>query len=263
MSPRAACRLESLGFGQVFDYVPGKADWMAAGLAMEGPLAEGPRAGDVMRTDPPTCRPAAPLGDRLHRRNGQRLDPDEPLQRQHGLDHGAAPRAVSDRVVVVLDTLDIAADLQLVPDRLAGLEPILAAEGAAGVGDPGPGVDHLDRLEVVTRGDLEVQRIMGWGHLDRAGAELHLHRSVGDDRDLAIEERQKDRPANSVAIALIIGVHRDRSVAEHGLGAGRSNAGVAGAVGIRIEECPQIAVAVFIFDFIIRQGSLCDGVPVD
>ena len=63
MSPRAACRLESLGFGQVFDYVPGKADWMAAGLAMEGTLAEVLQAGDVMRTDPPTCRPTDPVGD--------------------------------------------------------------------------------------------------------------------------------------------------------------------------------------------------------
>ena len=29
MSPRAACRLELLGFTQVYDYVLGKADWLA------------------------------------------------------------------------------------------------------------------------------------------------------------------------------------------------------------------------------------------
>ena len=38
MSPRAACRLESLGFGEVYDYVAGKLDWMAAGLPTEGPM---------------------------------------------------------------------------------------------------------------------------------------------------------------------------------------------------------------------------------
>ncbi|MDP9404293.1 MAG: rhodanese-like domain-containing protein [Actinomycetota bacterium] len=32
MSPRAAWRLEHLGFAQVYDYVAGKVDWMAAGL---------------------------------------------------------------------------------------------------------------------------------------------------------------------------------------------------------------------------------------
>ena len=36
MSPRAAARLESLGFRQVYDYVAGEADWFASGLPMEG-----------------------------------------------------------------------------------------------------------------------------------------------------------------------------------------------------------------------------------
>src|SRR5262245_54766725 len=36
MSPRAVCRLESLGFDPVYDYVAGKADWRAAGLPTHG-----------------------------------------------------------------------------------------------------------------------------------------------------------------------------------------------------------------------------------
>lgn len=55
MSPRAAWRLESLGFGQVRDYVAGKLDWMAAGLPTEGTNARRPRAGGVARKDTPTC----------------------------------------------------------------------------------------------------------------------------------------------------------------------------------------------------------------
>ncbi len=47
MSPRAAWRLESLGFTKVFDYVAGKADWSASGLPMEGKLANYCRAGSV------------------------------------------------------------------------------------------------------------------------------------------------------------------------------------------------------------------------
>ena len=49
MSPRAAWRLESFGFEQVYDYVAGKADWGAAGLPLEGML--GPRASDHVRRD--------------------------------------------------------------------------------------------------------------------------------------------------------------------------------------------------------------------
>jgi CBS domain-containing protein len=55
MSPRAAWRLESLGFGDVYDYVAGKLDWMAAGLPTEGTNATRPRAGEVARKDVPIC----------------------------------------------------------------------------------------------------------------------------------------------------------------------------------------------------------------
>jgi Mg/Co/Ni transporter MgtE len=63
MSPRAAWRLESLGFGEVYDYVAGKLDWMAAGLPTEGTNATHPRAGDVSRKDVPTARLEDRLGD--------------------------------------------------------------------------------------------------------------------------------------------------------------------------------------------------------
>ncbi len=55
MSPRAACRLETLGFEQVYDYVPGKADWLARALPRQGTKAEEPQAGDVLWTDVVTC----------------------------------------------------------------------------------------------------------------------------------------------------------------------------------------------------------------
>lgn len=57
MSPRAACRLEALGFTRVYDYVTGIADWKAAGLTVEG-LEEGRQGvADATRSDVPTCRP--------------------------------------------------------------------------------------------------------------------------------------------------------------------------------------------------------------
>jgi CBS domain-containing protein len=56
MSPRAAWRLESLGFGRVFDYVGGKLDWLSAGLPVEGASAGAPSLGTVARRDVPTCR---------------------------------------------------------------------------------------------------------------------------------------------------------------------------------------------------------------
>ena len=69
MSPRAAWRLESLGFGEVYDYTVGKLDWMAAGLPTEGTNAKRPRAGDLARKDTPTCKVEERLSevrDRVH-----------------------------------------------------------------------------------------------------------------------------------------------------------------------------------------------------
>ncbi len=63
MSPRAACRLESLGFTHVFDYVAGKADWFASGLPRAGKEAARPRSGDIARRDVPTCRLTDRIGD--------------------------------------------------------------------------------------------------------------------------------------------------------------------------------------------------------
>jgi hypothetical protein len=59
MSPRAACRLDSLGYN-VFDYVAGKADWLAFGLPHQGDAV---LADAALTTDVPTCGFRDRLGD--------------------------------------------------------------------------------------------------------------------------------------------------------------------------------------------------------
>jgi CBS domain-containing protein len=56
MSARAAWRLASLGFRQVYRYRGGKVDWLAYGLPVEGAETGKLRAGDLARLDVPTCR---------------------------------------------------------------------------------------------------------------------------------------------------------------------------------------------------------------
>jgi CBS domain-containing protein len=70
MSPRAAWRLESLGFREVYDYTVGKLDWLAAGLPTEGTNAQKPRAGTLARKDVPTCALDERLGDVRDRAHG-------------------------------------------------------------------------------------------------------------------------------------------------------------------------------------------------
>jgi CBS domain-containing protein len=74
MSPRAAWRLETLGFPRVYDYVGGKLNWLSAGLPTEGRLAAVPRAGDVVRPEVPTCGLDERLGDVRARVEAPRFD---------------------------------------------------------------------------------------------------------------------------------------------------------------------------------------------
>src|SRR2546423_12942530 len=57
MSPRAAWRLEGLGYDPVYDYAAGKVDWMAAGLATIRADPSERRALDAADRASPTCSP--------------------------------------------------------------------------------------------------------------------------------------------------------------------------------------------------------------
>jgi CBS domain-containing protein len=63
MSPRAACRLETLGFPEVYDYVAGKADWLGHGLEVEGAGAGLATAGRLARRDVVTCSLTEAVGE--------------------------------------------------------------------------------------------------------------------------------------------------------------------------------------------------------
>jgi Mg/Co/Ni transporter MgtE len=63
LSPRAACRLETLGFSDVHDYVAGKADWLARGLPIEGEKAGERRALALVVDDVVTCPLDARIAD--------------------------------------------------------------------------------------------------------------------------------------------------------------------------------------------------------
>jgi CBS domain-containing protein len=52
-----------MGFTQVYDYVAGKLDWLAAGGPIEGTSAGRPRAGEIARGDVPTCGLDERLGE--------------------------------------------------------------------------------------------------------------------------------------------------------------------------------------------------------
>lgn len=72
MSPRAAWRLEATGFGPVYDYAAGKADWLAADLPYEG-TAE--LAGRFTRHGVATVAEDTPAAEALRLLDAQGLGP--------------------------------------------------------------------------------------------------------------------------------------------------------------------------------------------
>ena len=67
MSPRAAARLETLGFAKVYDYVAGKADWLAAALPSRGASSGVLRARDAIRGGDIACHFGEKLRDSADR----------------------------------------------------------------------------------------------------------------------------------------------------------------------------------------------------
>ena len=131
--------------------------------------------------------------------------------------------------------------------------------------------------------DLEVVEVVRRRDLDRARALLRVGVAVGDDRDLAPDQRQHDGLADQSLIALIVRVHRDRGVAQHGLGPrggdddviallpfGRLAVVIEGdrkAIGLsvseRIPEVPEAALLLLHLDFEVGERALELRVPVD
>jgi hypothetical protein len=67
MSPRAAWRLEQLGFSAVYEYTAGKVDWLAAGQPTEGPGPTAPRVNSAIDPDVPICQLDAEAGKAVQR----------------------------------------------------------------------------------------------------------------------------------------------------------------------------------------------------
>jgi predicted transcriptional regulator len=72
MSPRAAWRLEEAGFGPVYDYAAGKADWLAADLPFEGTAT---LAGMFTRRNVATAGENTPAGEALRLLDAQGFGP--------------------------------------------------------------------------------------------------------------------------------------------------------------------------------------------
>ncbi len=233
-------------------------------LAADAPVADVLHPLEVDLLPPPRHEPDPPVTHRLEGRFGQRFHPQEPLGGEIGLDGHLGPLAIADRVNVLLDLLDQSQFLEIAQHRLARLEAVEADIRLRG-GRFHPRVfieDHRHR-QVMALADLEIVGVMGRGHLDRTGAEFTVYVFIGDHRDAPPGQGQLHLPADQVTVPLVLRVHHDGGVAEHGLRPGGGDDHAGAAVHARIADVPQAALDLPVIHLLVADRRLQGGRPVD
>ncbi len=195
---------------------------------------------------------------------GQLLHPHEPLERDQRLDPLA--RALRERhlVRVGLGAGDQALLAQLGHDRLAGLLDGHPAEALRRlVGDARILTDHADLRQSVAAADLEVVGVVPGGDLQRAGAEFGLDVVVGDDLQLAADQRQDRLLPHQPTVPLVVRVHGDRHVGQHRLGPHGGHRDRARAGGQRVVDVVQGVGDLAVLDLEVGDRGALARVPID
>ena len=126
------------------------------------------------------------------------------------------------------------------------------------------GSHDADHGKAVTLAHLEIVEVVRGRYLDGARALLGVRIFVGDDRNAPADQRQDHVLADEMFVALIVGVHGDGAVAEHGLGprGGDDDVGAVAAFD-RIAEMPEMPFGLDRLDFEVGDGGQQIGVPID
>ena len=147
-------------------------------------------------------------------------------------------------------------------DLLAGFEPVKAMVGRFRQVDVRGRVHDIEVGEIVALADGEVVGIVGWRHLHGTGAELGFGPVVGDNRNLATDQRQLQKLADHRSVALVCGIYGDGDVAQHGLGTGGGNDDGSRPVCEGVTNLIKLAELLLMDNFKVGDGGLAAGTPV-
>ena len=131
MSPRAAARLETLGFDKVYDYVSGKSDWIAARLPTVGQSAGLPTAGNTLRAGDSIGHAGERLGDVARRVRAEGQDELIVVDDQHVVLGRIRGATFDEDPDTLIEDVMRPGPATIRPDTL--LETVVATLGSAGV----------------------------------------------------------------------------------------------------------------------------------
>ena len=193
----------------------------------------------------------------------QRLDVDEPLIGEQGLEDGVAAIAARHGQLVLLDTLDQPQRFQVRQNPGARKSAVQAAvRGRHRVVERRIRVHDVDQGQRMTLPDFIVVEVVSRGDLDAAAAELRVDIRIADDGNFARSQRQAHPAADQVPVPLIVGVHRDGGVSQQSFRARGRDHEEAAALAQGIAQMPQAARFFFGDHFQIGERRLQHRIPV-
>ena len=205
----------------------------------------------------------APVVHRLDGRAGQRLHLHEPLRRKARLHDRVAAVAVAHRVAVRLDLFDQSAGLEILDQLLAAREAVQPLVGAGILVHDALVGHHIDLPEAVALPHLKVVGVVRGRNLHHAGSKLRIDIVVGNHRNLPVQDRQDDRFADQILVALVARVDRHGGVAQHRL---RPRGGHHHPPLLALDGVAQMverALGLHMLALLVGKRGFAAGAPVD
>ena len=129
-------------------------------------------------------------------------------------------------------------------------------------------VDYFQHREIVAQTDFVVVHVVGRGHLEAAGAEIHLHIAIFYNWYFLVDQRNKHLLPTQVTVTLIGRIDAYCSIRHNGLRTRGCNykevvGRIALAVGDEIAQVVEVALGVLVNHLVIAHGGEGDRIPVD
>ena len=168
-------------------------------------------------------------------------------------------------VIQILNVIQQTQGLEFFHNRLARFVAIHAAELAIAFHHMGGLIENVDFLQVMSLAHSPVVRVVRRRNFNAARTELRINMPVGENGNLATNNRQRNGFAHQFRKTLILGIHGNARVAQHGFRTCSGNNQVLRAInrlGQRVAQIPQMAYVLYVFRFVIGNGGRAVRAPV-
>ena len=193
---------------------------------------------------------------------------EEPLGAEPRFDDAVGALRISYRRGVIFYFFDISGLFEHYRNLFARLEAVFAYEYLRIFVQAAVVVDDVDDRQIVAQAYFVVVGVVGRGHLEAAGSEVHFDIFVLDDRYLLVYQRNKHLLAFEPAVPFVVRIDADCRIRHYCLRTGGGNdyifvGRIALSVGNEIAHVVELACGVAVYDLVVADCSVAFRIPVD